>query len=297
MSERTALAETFEEHRARLRAVAYRMLGSFSEADDAVQETWIKFDRTDVSDVRNLSSWLNTVAGRVCLDMLRSRASRREDSLDDDRFRMPDPVVTGVGADPEGSALLTDSVGIALMLVLQTLEPAERLAFVLHDLFAVPFDDIAEVLGRTPLATRQLGSRARRRVDQAAPEPDDDPVRRHEVANAFLAASRAGDFDALLAVLDPDVVARSDGGKLGLSMLRRGATEVASGAVSFARLADTGVPVLVNGQPGAVGVVDGRALSVLSFTIRGGRITGLDILTDPERLAELDLAAVIKAGR
>jgi RNA polymerase sigma-70 factor (ECF subfamily) len=296
VTERTALAETFEEHRPRLRAVAYRMLGSFSEADDAVQETWIKFDRTDVSDVRNLSSWLNTVAGRVCLDMLRSRASRREDSLDDDRFRMPDPVVRGVGADPEESALMTDSIGIALMLVLQTLEPAERLAFVLHDLFAVPFDEIAEVLGRTPVATRQLASRARRRVDEAAPEPEDDLARRQEVADAFLRASRAGDFDALIAILDPDVVARSDGGRMGPSLQRRGANEVASGALFFSKLADSGVPVLVNGQPGAVGIVNGRVLSVLAFRIRGGRVIGLDILTDPERLAELDLAAVIKAA-
>lgn len=293
MTERTALAETFEEHRPRLRAVAYRMLGSFSEADDAVQETWIKFDRTDVSDVRNLSSWLNTVAGRVCLDMLRSRASRREDSLDDDRFHMPDPVVTGVGADPESSALLTDSVGIGLMLVLQTLEPAERLAFVLHDLFAVPFGDIAEVLGRTPVSTRQLASRARRRVDEAAPEPEDDPLLRRQVAEAFFAASRTGDFDALLAVLDPDVVARADGGKLGRSTLRRGAREVASGAIFFSKLADSGVPVLVNGQPGAVGVIDGQVASVLAFSIRGGLIIGLDILTDPERLAQLDLSWVI----
>jgi RNA polymerase sigma factor (sigma-70 family) len=294
VTERTDLAETFEEHRPRLRAVAYRMLGSFSEADDAVQETWIKFDRTDTSDVRNLSSWLNTVAGRVCLDMLRSRASRREDSLDDDRFHMPDIVVTGIGADPEASALLTDSVGVALMLVLQTLEPAERLAFVLHDLFAVPFDDIAEVLGRTPVATRQLASRARRRVDQAAPQPHDDPIQRHAVANAFLTASRDGDFEGLLAILDPDVVARADGGKLGLSSFRRGAQEVASGALFFARLADSGLPVLVNGEPGAVGIVDGQVASVLAFTIRDGKITSLDILTDPERLAELDLSAVIK---
>ena len=296
MTERTALAETFEEHRPRLRAVAYRMLGSFSEADDAVQETWIKFDRTDVSDVRNLSSWLNTVAGRVCLDMLRSRASRREDSLDDDRFRMPDPVVTGPGADPEESALLTDSVGIALMLVLQTLEPAERLAFVLHDLFAVPFDDIAEVLGRTSVSTRQLASRARRRVDEATPEPADDPVLRHQVAGAFFAASQAGDFDALLAVLDPDVVARADGGKLGQSTLRRGAREVASGAIFFSKLADSGVPVLVNGQPGAVGIINRQIASVLAFTIRGGRITSLDILTDPERLVQLNLDWVIDSA-
>src|SRR4051812_3664104 len=268
------------------------MLGSFSEADDAVQETWIKFDRSDVSDVRNLSSWLNTVAGRVCLDMLRARTAHREESMDDQLFRMPDPVVTGLDADPEHSALIRDSVGIAMMLVLQALEPAERLAYGLHDMFAVPFDDIADILGRTPVATRQLASRARRRVDAAAPDPDEDLLRRRQVADAFLAASRAGDFDGLLAVLDPDVVARADGGKLGTSSLRRGAREVASGALFFARLADSGLPVLVNGEPGAVGIVNGEVASVLAFTIRDGRIIALDILTDPERLAELDLAGI-----
>lgn len=296
MSERTALAETFEEHRPRLRAVAYRMLGSLSEADDAVQETWIKFDRTDVSDVRNLNSWLNTVAGRVCLDMLRSRTARREDSLDDELFRMPDPIVTAVGSDPEQSAVLRDSVGIALMLVLQALEPAERLAYVLHDMFAVPFEEIAEIVGRTPVATRQMASRARRRVDEAVPDPDEDVALRHQVADAFLAASRAGDFEGLLAVLDPDVVVRADGGKLGISSLRRGAQEVASGAMVFARLADAGLPVLVNGEPGAIGIVNGQVASVLAFTIRGGRITALDILTDPERLAELQLDPGITAA-
>jgi RNA polymerase sigma-70 factor (ECF subfamily) len=295
VSERTDLAETFEEHRPRLRAVAYRMLGSFSEADDAVQETWIKFDRTDVSDVRNLSSWLNTVAGRVCLDMLRSRASRREDSLDDDQFRMPDPVVTAMGSDPEESALLRDSVGMAMMLVLQALEPPERLAYVLHDLFSVPFDQISDILGRTPVATRQMASRARRRIDQASPDPEEDPALRRQVADAFIAASRAGDFDGLLAVLDPDVVARSDGGKLGTSLLRQGAREVASGALFFARLADSGLPALVNGEPGAIGIINGQVASVLAFTIRDGKITALDILTDPERLAELDLSGVVPA--
>jgi RNA polymerase sigma factor (sigma-70 family) len=294
MSERTALAETFEEHRPRLRAVAYRMLGSIPEAEDAVQETWIKFDRTDVSDVRNLSSWLNTVAGRVCLDMLRSRATRREDSLDDDRFHMPDPVVTGVADDPEKSALLRGSVGVAMMLVLQALEPAERLAYVLHDLFAVPFDEIADVLGRTSVSTRQLASRARRRVDVATPDPDEDLSLRRQVADAFLAASRAGDFEGLMAILDPDVVARADGGKLGTSSLRRGARDVASGALFFARLADSGLPVLVNGEPGIVGIVHGQVASVLAFTIRNGRITALDILTDPERLDALNIAAVVR---
>jgi RNA polymerase sigma-70 factor (ECF subfamily) len=271
------------------------MLGSFSEADDAVQETWIKFDRSDVSDVRNLNSWLNTVAGRVCLDMLRSRTARREDSLDDELFRMPDPVVSAVGSDPEQSALIRDSVGVALMLVLQALEPAERLAYVLHDMFAVPFEEIADIVGRTPVATRQMASRARRRVDQAVPDPDEDLALRQQVADAFLAASRAGDFEGLLAVLDPDVVVRADGGKLGISSLRRGAQEVASGAMLFARVADSGLPVLVNGEPGAVGIVNGQVASVLAFTIRGGRITALNILTDPERLAELHLDPAITA--
>lgn len=295
MSEKELLAQRFEEHRSHLRAVAYRMLGSLNEADDAVQETWLKLSRSDVSEVRNLGGWLTTVAGRVCLDMLRSRGSRREEPLEDQDgvIRLPDPVVSGPGGvDPEQEMLVADSVGIALMIVLQTLAPAERLAFVLHDLFSVPFDEIAPILGRTPASTRQLASRARRRVEGAAPAADTDLARRREVVDAFLTAARGGDFDALLAVLDPDVVARSDGGTLRPSLLRRGAADVASQAITFARFAEAGHAVLVNGSPGVVAIAEGRVASVMAFTIRGGRITALDILADPERLAHIDVGAL-----
>jgi RNA polymerase sigma factor (sigma-70 family) len=296
MSDKELLAQRFEEHRSHLRAVAYRMLGSLNEADDAVQETWLKLSRSDVSEVRNLGGWLTTVAGRVCLDMLRSRGARREEPLHDQEdglIRLPDPVVSGPGGvDPEQEMLVADSVGIALMIVLQTLSPAERLAFVLHDLFAVPFDEIAAVLGRTSASTRQLASRARRRVEGAAPAADTDIARRREVVDAFLTASRGGDFDALLAVLDPDVVARSDGGTLRPTMLRRGAADVASQAITFARFAEAGHAALVNGSPGVVAMAEGRVMSVMAFTIRGGRITALDILTDPERLARIDFGVL-----
>ncbi|ADI11442.1 ECF subfamily RNA polymerase sigma factor [Streptomyces bingchenggensis BCW-1] len=296
MSDKELLAQRFEEHRSHLRAVAYRMLGSLNEADDAVQETWLKLSRSDVSEVQNLGGWLTTVAGRVCLDMLRSRSSRREEPLpeqQDGPIRLPDPVVSGPGGvDPEQEMLVADSVGIALMIVLQTLAPAERLAFVLHDLFAVPFDEIAPILGRTSASTRQLASRARRRVEGAAPAADTDLARKREVVDAFLTASRGGDFDALLAVLDPDVVARSDGGTLRPSLLRRGAQDVASQAITFARIAEAARPVLINGSPGVVSVAEGRVVSVMAFTIRGGRITALDILTDPERIAGMDLGAL-----
>ncbi|MDX3581279.1 sigma-70 family RNA polymerase sigma factor [Streptomyces europaeiscabiei] len=295
MSGTEFLAGVFEEHRSHLRAVAYRMLGSLSDADDAVQEAWLKLNRSDVSGVQNLGGWLTTVVSRVCLDMLRSRATRREESLHDQdgRIRLPDPVVSGPnGVDPEQEILVADSVGIALMIVLQTLSPAERLAFVLHDLFAVPFDEIGPVLGRTAASTRQLASRARRRVNGAAPVPDTDLARRRQVVDAFLTASRGGDFEALLAVLDPEVVARSDGGALRPSLLRRGAAEVASQAITFARFAEAGYAALVNGTPGVVAVAEGRALSVMAFTIQGGRITAIDILTDPERLARIDLGVL-----
>ncbi|WP_377273201.1 sigma-70 family RNA polymerase sigma factor [Peterkaempfera sp. SMS 1(5)a] len=294
MSENFFLADRFEEERSGLRAVAYRLLGSLAEAEDAVQETWIKLNRTDVSDVKNLGAWLTTVVGRVCLDMLRSRTSRREDPLpeQDGSVRLPDPVVTALaGVDPVQEILVADSVGIALMIVLETLSPAERLAFVLHDMFDVPFDDIAPMLGRTTVSTRQLASRARRRVQGAAPVADSDVTRKRNVVNAFLTASRGGDFEALLAVLDPDVVARSDGGTLVPSILRRGASDVASQAITFARFAADARPVLVNGSPGVVSFTEGRPLSVMSFTIRDGRITGLDILTDPDRLSALGLTA------
>ncbi|QGV77540.1 sigma-70 family RNA polymerase sigma factor [Streptomyces ficellus] len=286
------LAGRFEAERRQLRAVAYRMLGSLAESEDAVQEAWLKLGRSDVSGVKNLGAWLTTVVGRVCLDMLRARTSRREDPLTgpDDRVRIPDPVVSGLpAADPEQEILIADSVGIALMIVLETLSPAERLAFVLHDMFDVPFDEIAAVLDRTPTSTRQLASRARRRVQGATPSADTDVTRKRGVVDAFLAASRGGDFDALLAVLDPAVVARSDGGALLPSLARRGATDVASQAITFARFAQDARVVLVNGSPGVVSFADGRPLSVMSFTVRDGRVTGLDILTDPARLSTLGL--------
>ncbi|MER6253395.1 sigma-70 family RNA polymerase sigma factor [Streptomyces sp. NPDC001584] len=295
MSEKEALARRFEEHRSHLRAVAYRMLGSLSEAEDAVQEAWFKLNRSDTAAVENLGGWLTTVVGRVCLDMLRSRGTRREDPLHDQdgQVRLPDPIVSRAdGPDPEQEILLADSVGIALMVVLDTLAPAERLAFVLHDLFAVPFDEIAPVLGRSAATTRQLASRARRRVQGAAPAPDPDRARLRGIVDAFLAASRGGDFDALVAILDPDVVARSDGGAPRPTLLRRGAAEVASQAITFARFAEAAHAALVNGVPGVVAMAEGRALSVMAFTIRDGRITALDILTDPERLARIDLSVL-----
>ncbi|MEU2514669.1 sigma-70 family RNA polymerase sigma factor [Streptomyces syringium] len=295
MSEKDALARRFEEHRPHLRAVAYRMLGSLGDVDDAVQETWLKLSRSDVTGVENLGGWLTTVTGRVCLDMLRSRTTRRESPLHDDegQIRLPDPVVSGPdGLDPEQEILLADSVGLALLVVLETLAPAERLAFVLHDMFAVPFDEIAPVLGRTAASTRQLASRARRRVQGAAPAPDSDLAHRRRIVDAFLAAARGGDFDALVSVLDPEIVARSDGGTLRPGVIRRGAADVASQAITFARFAEAAHPALVNGTPGVVAVAEGRAISVMAFSVQGGRITTLDILTDPERLARIDLSVL-----
>jgi RNA polymerase sigma factor (sigma-70 family) len=292
MDERDFLAARFEQHRPHLRAVAYRMLGSLSEADDAVQEAWLRLSRTDADAVDNLGGWLTTVVGRVCLNMLRSRTYRREQPLDTDAVvRVPDPVLGGP-IDPEQEAILADSVGIALLVVLETLNPAERLAFVLHDLFSMPFDEIAPVIGRTEPATRQLASRARRRVQGAAPRPETDPARQREVVDAFLAAARGGDIEALVAVLDPDVVVRSDGGTLRPSGIIRGARSVAEGAVMFARIAEHTRLITVNGGPGAVAIVDGKPVSVAAFTIVNGRIAELNILTDPERLAGLDWSAL-----
>ncbi|MFD5515698.1 RNA polymerase sigma factor SigJ [Streptomyces sp. NPDC127066] len=294
MHDSELLADRFEEHRGRLRAVAYRMLGSLSEAEDAVQETWLKLGRTDPDEIRNLGGWLTTVTGRVCLDMLRSRAARREDPLEPSGTFVPDPVVsTPDRIDPEQEVLLADSVGLALLVVLETLEPAERLAFVLHDMFAVPFDDIAPVVGRNPAATRQLASRARRRVKGAAPEPERDVIRQREVLDAFLAASRGGDFEALVAVLDPDVVLRADAGALvggvTVSKLVRGAEAVARQALAFRRFAASSRLVRVNGEAGVVAIVDGRPQSVMGVTVADGRIVAMYILADPERLARLDL--------
>ncbi|MEV0264104.1 sigma-70 family RNA polymerase sigma factor [Streptomyces sp. NPDC050617] len=290
------LADLFETHRGRLRAVAYRMLGSLAEADDAVQETWLRLHRSDTGDVANLGGWLTTVVGRVCLDMLRTRASRGERPLD---VRVPDPVVSGPdGPDPEHQALLADSVGLALLVVLETLGPAERLAFVLHDMFAVPFDEIAPMVGRTPAAARQLASRARRRVRGTETAPDADLARQREVVDAFLAAARDGDFDALVAVLDPDVVLRADagagtGGTAGGSGEVRGARSVAGRALLFRRASALDpLPVLVNGAAGIVSVLDGRAVAVLGFTVARGKVVEIDILADPERLRLLDPATL-----
>ncbi|MFE6163081.1 sigma-70 family RNA polymerase sigma factor [Streptomyces sp. NPDC056486] len=287
------LAARFEEHRPHLKAVAYRMLGSLSESEDAVQESWFRLSRSDTGEVANLGGWLTTVVGRICLDMLRTRQSRREDSLS---FSMdthvPDPVVSwGDVVDPEQEVLLADSVGLALLVVLEALAPAERLAFVLHDMFAVPFDEIAPIVERTPAATRQLASRARRRVQGSAPTPDNDPARQREVVGAFLAAARGGDFDALLELLDPDVVLRADTGELtsGLSKLVRGATVVAGQAAMFSKGAPTTELAFINGRIGAVGVPDGEVVSVMEFTISNGRIVELNILVDPARMRALGL--------
>ncbi|MDT0447647.1 sigma-70 family RNA polymerase sigma factor [Streptomyces hesseae] len=292
MNDEEFLAERFEAHRTHLRAVAYRMLGSLSEADDAVQEAWLRLARTDTGGVANLGGWLTTVVGRVCLDMLRSRTTRGEQPLD---VHVPDPVVSGAdGIDPEHEALLSDSVGLALLVVLESLAPAERLAFVLHDMFAVPFDEIAPMVGRTPAAARQLASRARRRVRGAAPVPDADLGRQWEVVDAFLAASRGGDFDALVTLLDPEVVLRADTGVglPGASRELRGPAAVAGQALLFQRAAGFAHPALVNGAAGIVSIVDGRPTAVLGFTITDGRIVEIDILADPERLSALDLTSL-----
>ncbi|MWA04496.1 sigma-70 family RNA polymerase sigma factor [Actinomadura sp. LD22] len=290
MDEREFLAERFEEHRTHLKAVAYRMLGSLAEADDAVQEAWLRLSRSDAGAVVNLGGWLTTVVGRVCLDMLRSRTSRREDPIDE---WLPDPVIAAPGGtDPEQEALLADSVGLALLVVLESLSPAERLAFVLHDTFAVPFEEIAPIVGRSPDAARQLASRARRRVRGAAPVPERDRARQRAVVEAFHAAARAGDFEALVAVLDPDVELRADLGAAGRQHLR-GARTVAGQAAAFSRgAAYTSRPALVNGTAGVVAMDGDRPVSVLSFTVSGGRIVAIDILADPVRLARLDLSVL-----
>jgi RNA polymerase sigma factor (sigma-70 family) len=288
VEDRDWLAGRFEAHRGHLRAVAYRMLGSASEADDAVQEAWLRLDRADTSDVDNLGGWLTTVVARVCLDMLRSRGSRREEPLD---THLPDPVTPRAEVDPEQEALLAEGVGQALLVVLDTLTPAERLAFVLHDLFAVPFDQIAAILGRSEAAAKMLASRARRRVQGTAAVPDTDRARQRAVVDAFLAASRGGDFQALLAVLDPEVVVRADPAAVqaGAPGEVRGAAAVAGTFSGRARLAR---PALVDGAVGAVWAPGGRPRVVFGFTITRGRIVAIDILADPERLRRLDLAAL-----
>jgi RNA polymerase sigma factor (sigma-70 family) len=291
------LAEQFEEHRPHVRAVAYRMLGSLNEAEDAVQEAWIRLSRTDVSGVDNLRAWLTTVVARVCLDMLRTRASRREDPLDDDAVHVPDPIIRAVGigdGGPEKDAMLADSVGLALLVVLEKLEPAERLAFVLHDVFGMTFEEIAPVVDRSVVATRQLASRARRRVQGQAPTSDADLRKQRRVVDAFLAAVQDGDFEALVAVLDPAIVLRADGGAVkGMSRLVRGAQAVVAQAAAFSKLGLSSQVVLVNGNIGVVSrLPDGRLLSVIGFTIAGGKVLEMDILADPDRLSRLDLSAI-----
>ena len=287
MDEKEWLAERFEENRRHLRGVAYRMLGSLSEAEDAVQETWLRLSRTDTSSIENLTGWLTTVLARVCLNLLQSRRTRREEPLD---VRVSDPIIGPEDrTDPEHQALLADSVGLALQVVLEMLTPAERLAFVLHDMFAVPFDEIAPIVNKSPEAARQLASRARRRV-QGAAMPDTDLAGQRRVVDAFLAAARDGDFEALVAVLDPDVVLRADAGVLGPgSRVVRGAAAVASGAMRFSRLAPHVRPTLVNGAAGVVAIHDGSPISVAGFTVRGGKIIEMDVLADPDRLRQLDL--------
>jgi RNA polymerase sigma factor (sigma-70 family) len=287
MDERDWLAERLEEHRTRLRAVAYRMLGSLSEADDAVQEAWLRLGRTDANEIENLGGWLTTVVARVSLNMLRSRNLRGEEPLG---VRMPDPIVDSAeGTDPEHEALLADSVGLALLVVLETLSPPERLAFVLHDIFAVPFDEIAPIVDRSPEAARQLASRARRRVRAERPVPDADLETQREVVDAFLAAARDGDFDRLVAVLDPDVVVRADFGPAGGLQEVRGAAAVARQALGYARIGLDTRPALINGVAGAVAFLHGEPFSVAAVTVRNGKIVELDFLADSERLRLLDL--------
>jgi RNA polymerase sigma factor (sigma-70 family) len=282
------LAERFEASRPQLRAVAYRMLGSLSEADDAVQEAWLRLSRSDVRGIESLGAWLTTVVGRVCLDMLRSRRSRGEEPL---TGRLPDLLVDRVdGVDPEHEALLADSVGLALLVVLETLSPPERIAFVLHDIFAVPFDEIAPVVDRSTEATRQLASRARRRVQGESTIPDADLDTQRRVADAFLSAAREGDFEALLEVLDPDVVLRADLGPVGGTRELRGAEACADQAIFFMRLGLVVRPALVNGAVGAVTTLDGEPFSVGALTVHGEKIVAIDILADRDRLRELDLS-------
>jgi len=286
------LAQRFEDHRPHLRAVGYRMLGSLSEADDAVQETWLRLNRSDTRTIENLGGWLTTVFARVCLDMLRARRLRREEPL----VRVPDPIVSREDhANPEHEMLLADSVGLALLAVLETLPPAERLAFVLHDMFDVSFEEIAAIVGRSATAARQLASRGRRRVRGAAPVPDVALARQREVVDAFLAAARRNDFDALVAVLDPDVVLRADRGAMppGASRIVYGAATVAQNALRFWKVAGVTRPALVNGAAGVVAFSpDGRPFSVVGFTVRGGKIVEIDVLADPDRLSRFDFAVL-----
>src|SRR5829696_5455124 len=286
------LAKLFEENRAHLRAVAYRMLGSLSEADDAVQESWLRLSRSGPTGIDNLTGWLTTVVARICLDMLRSRRTRQDRPVG---VRLSEPLtVRQDSTDPEDEALLADSVGLAMLVVLDTLEPAERLAFVLHDVFTMPFDEIAAIVDRSSAAARQLASRARRRVQGATSIPDGDRVRQREVVDAFLAASRDGDFDALVAILDPDVVIRADRAAVGRGGSREvhGARAVARGALAFSARARFAQPALVNGAVGVVVAPLGRLFVVLDLKERDGKITDIDVIADPERLRQLDLGVL-----
>jgi RNA polymerase sigma-70 factor, ECF subfamily len=291
MAESDRLIEGFEENRTRLRAVAYRMLGSFAEADDAVQEAWLRLTRSDSGEVGNLGAWLTTIVARICLNVLRTRRTRREEPFE---APLPDPVVSdGDRTSPEDEALLADSVGLALQVVLETLTPAERLAFVLHDMFDLPFDDIAPIVGRSSTSARQLASRARRRVRGAdVPTPDPDIGRQREVVDAFFAAARRGDFDALVSVLDPDIVERVDAGpaRPDITRLVRGASVVAGRAIMFDQPSARLRSVLVNGAAGVVVTVDGEPFAVMAFTVSGGRIVEIDVLADADRLNRLDVA-------
>jgi RNA polymerase sigma-70 factor, ECF subfamily len=290
MTEEDFLAQQFEENRLHLRKVAYRMLGSVAEADDAVQEAWLRLSRSDAGEIENLRAWLTTVVARVSLNALRSRNTRAEEPLDE--VRVPDPLLSpATHVDPEQEALLADSVGLALLVVLETLSPAERLAFVLHDMFAVPFEEIAPMVGRTSTATRQLASRARRRVQGEAPAPTDDLATQRAVVDAFFAAARDGDFDGLVAVLHPDAVLRADGGarRPTHTVIRHGAEEIARNAMRFAHLSEHVRPVLVNGVAGVVVAPHGEPFSVMAFTVVDGRIAAIDAVSDPERLRRLRL--------
>jgi RNA polymerase sigma-70 factor (ECF subfamily) len=289
MTEDADLAARFQAARPHLTAVAYRMLGSVADAEDAVQEGWLRLSGADVSRVDNLDAWLTTVVARICLNTLRSRRARPPEEL---VAHMPDPIVEAVGdVDPEHQAMLADAVGMALFVILDTLAPAERLAFVLHDVFAVPFDQIAAIVERTPEATRKLASRARQRVQQAAASPDTDLVAQHTVVEAFFAAGRAGDFGRLVAVLDPEVSLRGDFGAAG-HRSANGASAVAGLARSYAAPEREVRPAIVNGAAGAVIFVDGRATAIMGFVVRGGQIAAIDVLADPERIARVDLRAV-----
>jgi RNA polymerase sigma factor (sigma-70 family) len=288
MDEKKLLAERFEANRTHLRAVAYRILGSRTEADDAVQEAWLRLSRSDTGGVDNLAGWLTTVVARVCLDMLRSKKSRREEPMD---AQTPEPVASRESGDPEHEALLADSVGLALLVVLDRLAPAERVAFVLHDMFDLPFEEIGPIVGRSPTAARQLASRARRRVQGAPMAPDDDPARQREVVDAFLAASRGGDMSALLAMLDPDVVFRADrtAVQMGGTAELRGAEAVAA---TFKGRAQAARPALVDGAVGVAVVLQGRLRIALGLTIADGRIIAIDAIADPGHLRQLDVAVL-----